>query len=162
MIEIQLTQGQIAWIDDCDADLAELKWYATYNKAINGFYAQRSLNPGSAFMHRVILSRMLGRELTRLDTVDHVHHKTTDNRRSEIRLASYSENMVNRPLLDNNTSGYIGVTWARDRSKWYVRVSKGHTRKHVGYFDDLIEAALAYDKAAEELFGNFAQLNFKE
>ncbi len=53
----------------------------------------------------------------------------------------------------NNKSGYKGVHFAQN--KWHVEV-RG---KHVGYFDDVKDAARAYNEKALELFGEFANLN---
>ncbi|MFI4882163.1 MAG: hypothetical protein ACIAQU_06215, partial [Phycisphaerales bacterium JB064] len=58
------------------------------------------------------------------------------------------------------TSRYKGVCWDEDRGKWLAQISKEGVHKHLGRFDDEIDAADAYDNAARELFGEHAFLNF--
>ena len=54
------------------------------------------------------------------------------------------------------------MSWSRARGKWQVSICLKGKSTHLGYFDDEIEAALAYDRKARELFGAFACLNFPE
>lgn len=160
MVEIQLTQGQVAIVDDCDADLVMLKWHSRYDSKMGGYYAQRKSNLRIILMHRVILSRMLGRELLSTEHVDHIHHNTLDNRRSEIRLATIGQNSMNRSMRSDNASGYKGVHWNSQAKKWKVQIEIDGDNIYLGRFDDPILAALAYDTKARELFGEFAVLNF--
>lgn len=170
MIEIPLTQGQIALVDDIDADLLTYKWVAQYNTHTKTYYAQRTIRIGAKRtalpMHRVILSRMLGRELTYKDKCDHINHNTLDNRRAELRLATNSQNAANRSKTKSNTSGYKGVTWRKDIKKWHSQIEvqeNGKRRgKHLGYYDDVLDAAKAYDRAALEHHKQYARINFPE
>lgn len=163
MIEIQLTQGQVALVDECDADLAELNWYASWSSDIEGYYAARNIGGkgqrATVLMHRVILSRMLGRELLRSELVDHTHHNTLDNRRSEIRLCNNSRNHMNMKKRSDNRSGYVGVGWNSTANKWRSRIKMNGKEIHLGLFSNVKDAALAYNAKAIELFGDFAQLN---
>lgn len=63
---------------------------------------------------------------------------------------------MNKGLMPTNTSGYKGVFWRRDRSKWRAKIGK----KTIGLFDSKIEAAKAYDREAKRIFGEFAKPNF--
>jgi hypothetical protein len=58
-----------------------------------------------------------------------------------------------------NTSGYSGVHWHRRDRKWIARIRVGDRRVHLGSFDDPVEAARAYNRAALEHFGESAWLN---
>lgn len=69
--------------------------------------------------------------------------------------------MGNRRILaTNNTSGFKGVTWNKRASKWQSSIEKNEKYIYLGLYVSLEDAAKAYDKAAKELFGDFAQLNF--
>jgi hypothetical protein len=60
----------------------------------------------------------------------------------------------------DNTSGFKGVHFARRYGKYQVRIVADGIRYHIGYFDNPVEAARAYDAAARKLHGDFAALNF--
>lgn len=156
----------MAIVDDCDADLNDYDWFAVSDKR-GGFYAARNIPTDTGKqrmvqMHRIILSRMIGRELEDDEKVDHIHHKTTDNRRTEIRLATHSQNMANRRKSANNTSGYKGVYWHKEAKKFRAKIGYQGEQIRIGMFDSPEEAALAYDREAKKLFGEFAILNFPD
>lgn len=91
--------------------------------------------------------------------VDHIDRNIFNNKRSNLRLVSNSENAMNRPKQGNNTSGYKGVSWNRIKNKWEAYISVNRKRKFLGYFECKIEAAKAYNKAALEKHGEFAFQN---
>ena len=87
--------------------------------------------------------------------VDHANHDTLDNRRSNLRIATPSQNAANRNKYKNNTTGFKGV-FCRPGNRYQAKCQG----KHLGMFGCPIEAARAYDLAAIERFGAFALLNF--
>lgn len=90
--------------------------------------------------------------------VDHKNLDIFDNRKENLRLSSGSQNQSNRRKPKNNTSGLKGVGKRRDR--WEARIVVKGKYIYLGYFDDKIEAAKAYDRAARKYFGEFARPNF--
>lgn len=104
-------------------------------------------------LHRVIMSRVLGRELTSDEHVDHINGNPLDNRRENLRIASPRDNNYNKGLYSNNTSGYKGVSKRGERYTAYIQVDG--KKKHLGYFDDPKEAHEAYCAAGRELYGDF-------
>lgn len=158
MIEIPLTQGQTALIDDIDADLTEFNWYAQYNPKTSSFYAERtsgSIVRVSIKMHRLVMQRILGRTLNKLEIVDHIHHNTLDNRRSEIRIATPSQNAQNRRITASNSSGYKGVSWDKSTDKWKAEIRHDKQYYYLGVFSDIEDAREAYDRKALELHGEY-------
>lgn len=94
--------------------------------------------------------------------VDHRDGDGRNNRRSNIRVATTRENRRNETKLREHTSSYRGASWSEDSQGWQARCGIGTQHLHLGIFNTAIEAALAYDKAAREHFGEFASTNFTE
>lgn len=158
MPEILLPSGETVLIDDCDADLADLKWrrvvgYATHN--IRKSDGMRT----TELLHRVILARIEGRELARGEFTDHINGNRLDNRRANLRLATHKQNLCNQGIRTDNTSGFKGVTWHKQAGRWQSQIQHHRRNYFLGHFDDPIEAAIAYNDAALKYHGKFARLN---
>ena len=147
-----------ALVDDCDyEELNKYRWHAV--KASGGLiYANRTPRIKGKNkpikMHTAIMGHVDGKQ------VDHRSGDTLDNQRANLRHCSHAENMMNRKINSNNTSGYKGVSWDKAMNKWLASIQLNGKSIHIGYFFCLIKAAKAYDTAAVELFGEFARLNF--
>lgn len=87
--------------------------------------------------------------------VDHINGNKLDNRRSNLRICTQSQNLNGR----NTNKGYIGVSWDKFRGKWKANIGKDYQKIFLGRFDTAEEAARVYDEKAVELFGEFARLN---
>lgn len=111
-------------------------------------------------LSRIVLERKLGRPLTKGEQADHKNRNILDNRRSNLRVASNMQNQANRLKTKRSTSGYKGVSWFKHLGKWRADIQKDGKLRYLGHFSDKVEAAKAYDRAALELFGEFALLNF--
>jgi len=157
MLTIPLTKGQHALIDDIDSDLSQFIWHC----ASRGYAVRREKKTRSyVSMHRVILSRKLGRTLAHNEVTDHINRNGVDNRRENLRVSTTAQNNRNRTLATNNKSGFTGVSWYARRGKWQSSIRAEGKTKHLGYFDDVTEAAKAYDRAAALYHGEYASLNF--
>lgn len=96
--------------------------------------------------------------------IDHVNQVRHDNRLSNLREATNSENMRNgsRTGYQNGAVPYRGVSWHAAAQKYRARIHH-HGKEHfIGYYDTAEEAARAYDRAAVQFHGEFATLNFPE
>lgn len=89
-------------------------------------------------------------------TIDHINGDKLDNRIENLRAATVGQNQHNRKTNANNTSGYKGVSWNKGCNKWLSQIKLEGKRIHLGYFDNLEEAAEVLRKAREELHGDFA------
>ena len=83
--------------------------------------------------------------------IDHINNNPSDNRICNLRLVNQSENMQNTSKWKTNTSGYKGVTWAKDKNKWGAQIWKNYKRHHLGFFDKPEIAYEAYCQAAKKL-----------
>jgi len=162
MVEIKMTNGQPVLIDDEDSDLAQVNWYAHHDG-----YAYRHAGPKwkryKYFMHKVILQRAIGRNLVEGEFCDHINRAKTDNRRSNLRVATKADNMRNKGLQKNNKVGYKGVCFRKDGSRqkrWVAQISFNGKVIQLGLFATPEEAAKRYDEAAREYHGEFAYQNF--
>jgi hypothetical protein len=155
---IKLTQGKETIVDDDVYEWAkEFKWYAANWKT--GFYAGRGgkqinkkREPNIA-LHREIMNPPKG------FMVDHINGNTLDNRRENLRICTNTQNQKNSKLSKTNTSGYKGVSWHIVENKWIARIRVNGKLIHLGYFDDILLAAKAYDEAAIKYNGEFAKGN---
>lgn len=94
-----------------------------------------------------------------IDQIDHINGNRGDNRISNLRQASNSENLCNRKKPKNNTSGYKGVSWNSSRQAWQATIRRNGSNKNLGYFATREEAASIYGKAALQYHGEFANLD---
>ena len=92
--------------------------------------------------------------------VDHINGYKLDNRKCNLRPCEPRQNKCNTPLRRDNTTGYKGVY--ASRGKYRAQLRNGNKHHYLGSFGSPVEAARAYDKAAREHFGEFAQVNFAE
>jgi hypothetical protein len=92
-----------------------------------------------------------------VDLVDHEDRNGVNNRISNLREANSQKNNCNRKTRTDNTSGYKGVSWHRDR--YEVRIMLEGKMIHVGSSKDPRIAALMYNEAAIKYHGEFAALN---
>lgn len=163
MVMIPISQEQFAITDRIDADLARLKW-SVHPQSGGGapkfavFRGARKANSdkySTQFMHRVILSRMLNRELSSKELVDHINGNPLDNRRANLRLVTSAQNNLNRAKNHNSTSPYKGVFQPKGTSKWSFQISKGGKRYCGTGFDTAEQAFEAYCKKGRELHGEY-------
>lgn len=140
----------MAVIDTEDLDLVNsCRWFADRNGYIK--------NSVDVYMSRVLMSEALNSK-THL-TVDHKDHNRFNNRKENLRVCTQRQNMANMVLPKDNTSGYKGVHYDKNRKKYQASIGVNGKKKYLGRFNDPKEAAKAYNSAAIKYFGDYAYLN---
>jgi hypothetical protein len=155
--EVALTKGYVALVDDEDYDLVSRhKWQAKEGKS--KVYATRH-GAGSAtiYLHRFLLG------VGPAAQVDHKDGNGLNCVRSNLRSATPAQNTHNRRFT-HGANPYVGVVRLKRavRSPWRASIIHQGKRLYLGVYSTPEDAATAYDRAARELRGEFAVLNFPE
>lgn len=135
-------------VDDADYPVIKLfSWHVVPSRG--KFYLASAPSQGTIKLHRMLMG-FPERE------VDHRNGDGLDNRRENLRPATHQQNCCNRKKKsDGITSKFKGVSYKKSHNKWVVQLNG----KHVGIFDNELQAAGAYNLAALAEHGEFALLN---
>mgnify|MGYP001180977569 CR=1 FL=1 len=143
MKKIALTRGLYALVDDDDfEELNKWKWHA--RKGRYTWYASRKImqkNSDGKWVHKKLIHmhRVVNKTPNSLFT-DHINGNGLDNRKSNLRSATNSQNLLNSRVRVDNSSGVRGISWHKTRKKWRVYISDGGRHRHIGLFSTLDEA----------------------
>jgi hypothetical protein len=161
---IFMNRDKVALVDEEDYErVNQHKWYWGCSHRYAVYFESRDGWRKSHTMHRFIMNPPKDM------VVDHINHNRLDNRRSNLRVCTRSQNSRNVPRGSRNASGYIGVFWNKNRAgggAWESHIRIGEATKNnkhtVGHYSTPQYAALARDQEALIHHGEFAVLNFGE
>ena len=132
-------------LEDYDK-IKEYCWYIDKNGYVISCTAEEAI-----LMHRLIMGLKKGDQ----QEVDHIYHKTNDNRKTQLRIVCSSENNMNKGLQSNNTSGYKGISYNKQYGKWEAEIGAYNHKIKLGYFENKDEAIKARKQAEEKYFGEY-------
>jgi len=165
IVEIPLSKGYVAIVDQQDADLASMKWTAQETRAGRTYAIHSTCVKGKksrVYLHRVIFHR-ISPQLVRGAIVDHKDNDPLNNTRINLRIATKSENRRNGKQNSDNQTGFKGVSRTSARNgvwdgRYRACITVGGKSVHLGTFDTPQEAYESYCKAAVLHFGEFARV----
>lgn len=140
-------QGKFALVDDEDFErLNQFKWYLS-----NTGYA--STSGGRKLMHSLLMNTP-----PKMHT-DHKDHNSLNNQKSNLRVCTCAQNVINQEKKSGLSSKYKGVCWDKINKKWESYFWLNDKKRKLGRFSSEEDAALAYNLAAFKHFGEFAVMN---
>lgn len=147
-------------VDDHDFErLSKFRWYASVRgKLIKRTYAIRYFTENKKMQPRAVQREIMGLIKGDARQVDHINGDTLDNRRSNLRICTRSENRKNNRKLPYKK--YKGIT--KSKKKWFAQILHNGETRYLGTHETEIAEARAYDEGAKRLHGEFASLNFPE
>lgn len=137
-------------LEDYDK-IKDICWYIDSR----GYVANKT-ESGCIYFHRLVMG--LDKSDKGLE-VDHIYHKTNDNRKSQLRIATSSQNHMNKGLQSNNISGFRGVSFNKRTNKWCAEIHINNQKICLGEYLTLEEAAKVRKEAEEKYFKEY---NYKE
>ena len=151
-MKIQLTQGKTALVDEDDFEwLSKFKWH------FNHGYALRKSSRSDGKRHTIWMHREVMKTPDGMYT-DHKNGIRFDNRKSNLRVCTHSENIRNKCKQSNNTSGLKGVAWHKVTKKWQVQIQVQGKSIYLGLFATKELAYQAYCEASTKYHGEFRKL----
>lgn len=149
---------------DYSPETGELRWRNTRKWGWNGriagwgeagYYLKVTFKRRHFYAHRIIWKWMSGDDPR---TVDHIDQDKTNNKWSNLRECSLSENLANVGCRRHNASGDKGVDWEQSRLRWRAQIAKDGRHYMLGRFIRKEDAIAAYAAKAKELYGEFARV----
>lgn len=153
-------KGDEFWFDKEDYDL--IKDYVWYFNT-EGHLRASEYNNG--VQHDIMLHRIVMMCPDDMD-VDHIIHPTlyehkVDNRKSNLRIVTRSQNSMNRHIPRNNTSGVKGVSWNKNKNRWEVYIGYNGKQIRLGAFIDKEDAIRVRQNAEEKYYGEYNLVDTK-
>jgi hypothetical protein len=149
---VPLTQGYEAIIDAADVPLVEgWNWCAIVSP--HTAYASRSTKVDGTTVHILMHKTIMG--VTTM--IDHKNGHGWDNRRDNLRPATYAQNNRNQRLAKNNTCGLKGASFHKASQSWRAQIKLDGKKIHLGLFATAADAHAAYCRASAKLHGEFGK-----
>lgn len=150
----ELTQSYLKSILDYNHEAGIFTWKVSNNRKIrigdvagcvyNG-YIRIKINNKKYQAHRLAWLYVHGKFPP--EQIDHINHNRADNRIANLRSVSHQENHRNQSKTNNNTSGFVGINWHKQRNKWRAFITVDQKHIYLGLFTDINDAISARKQA---------------
>lgn len=130
-------------------------WHFDSNDYVRAYITNDIKDTMFVKMHQLVMDELDG------STIDHIHGKETrnDNRKSNLRIATTSDNIKNIGLRKNNTSGVTGVQWKPRDHIWEAWITVMYNKIYLGRFINFDDAVKARKEAEQKYFGEYSYDN---
>jgi len=139
-------------------EIEKYKWHLGNHGYVAAKFLDENNKTHQMLLHQFIIY-LSGKEVKDDQEIDHKDTNKLNNLEDNIRICTKSQNQQNKNIQNNNTSGYIGVTWNKHAKKWQAQIWNNGKIIHIGLFLVKEDAARAYNAAAINYHGDFAVLN---
>lgn len=148
------TNGEEFYFDLEDYDLIKNYCWWIDN---HGYVVAYNINDSSNKYSTVLFHKLIKNG----KYIDHINHDTKNNRKSNLRIVTASQNNMNSSKRSDNISGVTGVSWHKGISKWRARINVDGNEIQLGYFVEFEDAVRARKEAEEKYFGEYSYDNSK-
>lgn len=154
MKELKLSRGKVAQVSDEDYERASKQKWSALHTQDGDWYAVCEMEGKYTYLHRYLMDAKPG------ERIDHKDRNGLNCQRENMRLATPSQNNMNRERQANNLSSkYKGVRLYKNSGRWGAQIQNKSGQIYLGLYSTEDEAGAAYNHAAREYFGEFACYN---
>ena len=161
---ISTSRGEQIIVDPEDFEWASEKAWSlsnsgyAYTRLPRVYFPDGTVKRPSVWMHRMIMER---HDLIRHPEfiIHHINDDKLDNRKENLVSVPFGLNMQAKSFPVGR-SPYLGVAWSSQKGKWRARLKVNSQEIHLGFFEDEIEAAKAYDEAIRYWYDGVGRVNF--
>ena len=155
---LKLKHGDCYYDDEDEDVVKKYPWYSKRGRNTYYVVTKPTIERKRIYisMHRLIMGKYYYEEIQG-KLIDHDNRNGLDNRKSNLRISTTSQNGMNAKKRSDNTSGYKGVHWNKARKKWRAEIRINTKKTHLGLFDTPEEGHVAYCEAAKIHHGIFAR-----
>lgn len=134
-------------------DYDKIKNYCWYENDDGYIKTNETGSRKTIAMHRMVL------DIDNDYQVDHIRHNVNDNRKSQLRVVTGTQNNMNRRKQSNNTSSITGVYWDKAKQRWCAEIMINRKNIYIGVYKNFNDAVIARKKAEEKYFGEYSYDN---
>ena len=142
-------------------DYTKIKDFNWFKNDQDYFLARVTISDVKSSFKYIRLHRLIMNVDNENIKIDHIHGKNSryDNRKSNLRYATHSQNNQNKGNQKNNTSGIRGIDYSKIVEKWRARITKEGITYTLGYFDNIEDAIKARIEAEDKYFKEWSYKN---